>query len=112
MWQVIATAVIATIAAAWAGIHGALSAVLGGTVSLSATVVYAFVVGLGLAKRGPTAAGAGLAAMLVAEACKILVIFLQLWVVLSTYRDIVAAAFFVSFFVTVILASMAFFVRD
>ena len=49
VWQAAATLIIAAIAGAWVGFHGALSAVLGGVVNLSAGVVYAFV--LAIAKR-------------------------------------------------------------
>ena len=47
-----------------------------------------------------------------AEAGKILVIVGGLWLVLSTYTDIVPAAFFSGVRVTVIVFSMAFFVRE
>ena len=43
---------------------------------------------------------------------KILVIVVQLWLVLTMYRDIVLAAFFAAFVVTVLVFSMALFVRD
>jgi ATP synthase protein I len=111
-WQVIATAVVAAIAGGWAGGHGAISAMLGGIVNLAAGVVYAFVLGLGLGSTPVPSAGASLGAMFRAEAGKILVIVGGLWLTLSLYRDIVTAAFFTAFVVTVIVFSMAFFVRD
>lgn len=91
-----------------AGLHGALSAVLGGVVNITSVVVYAVVLGI----SSPTSAGATVAAMFRAEASKILVIILQLWLVLTTYRDVVPAAFFATFVITVLLFSMAFFDRD
>ncbi len=111
-WQAIATVVIAVIAGMWIGSHGALSAGLGGVVNASATVVYAFVLRMGLAARGPTPAGRGLAAMFRAEAAKLIVIVLQLWFVLTQYRDLVAAAFFAAFIVTVLLSSVGLLARD
>ena len=51
-------------------------------------------------------------AMLRAEAAKILVIVGGLWLALTTYRDLVPAAFFTAFVVTVIVFSMAIFVRE
>ena len=57
-------------------------------------------------------AATSLVAMLRAEAGKIVVIVGGLWLVLSTYKDIVPAAFFTTFVITVIVFSMAFFVRD
>ena len=49
--------------------------------------------------------------MFLAEGSKILVIILQLWLVLTTYKDLVPAAFFATFVITVLLFSMAFFDR-
>ncbi len=111
-WQVIATAVVAAVAGWWAGGHGAISAVLGGIVNLSAGVVYAFLLGFGLGDTPVPSAGASLVAMFRAEAGKILVIVGGLWLALSMYRDLVPAAFFTAFVITVVVFSMAFFVRD
>ena len=111
-WQVIATAVVAAIAGGWTGVHGAASAALGGAVNVAAGVAYAFLLGLGLGDTPVPSAGTSLVAMFRAEAGKILVIVAGLWLTLSLYRDIVAAAFFAAFVVTVIAFSMAFFVRD
>jgi ATP synthase protein I len=111
-WQAIATLAIAAVAGIWVGGHGALSAALGGVVSLSATVVYAVVLRAGLAPRGPTPVGKGLVAMFRAEAAKIVVIVVQLWLVLTQYRDLVAPGFFAAFIVTVLLSSVGLLARD
>ncbi len=107
-WQALATLATAAVAGVWAGGHGALSAVLGGVVNLSACVVYAFLVAI----SRPRSAGATVMAVFRAEAGKVLVIVLELWLVLSSYKDIVLAAFFAAFVVTVLLFRMALFVRD
>lgn len=107
-WQALATAAIAAIGGAWAGVHGALSAVLGGVVNMSACVVFAVVV----AVSRPASAGGTVVTLFRAEALKILVIVLQLWLVLTGYKDIVLVAFFAAFVVTVLLFRMALFVRD
>ena len=99
---------IAVLSGLLAGANGALSALLGGVVNISAVVVYAVVLGV----SNPSSAGATVAAMFRAEASKILVIILQLWLVLTTYKDVVPAAFFATFVITVLLFSMAFFDRD
>jgi ATP synthase protein I len=112
LWQLVATLAMAAIAGAWAGGHGAMSALLGGTVNLAAGVVYAFLLGVGLGATRVPGAGATLLAMFRAEAGKILVILGGLWLVLSTYKDIELGAFFTTFVITVIVFSMAFFVRD
>jgi ATP synthase protein I len=107
-WQASATLVVAAIAGVWAGAQGALSAILGGAINLSAGVVYAFV----LAVAPPRSAGATIAAMFRAEAAKILVIIALLWLVLSTYREAVLPALIAAFIVTVLLFRVALFVRD
>ena len=107
-WQALATLAIAAVAGLWGGPHAALSAVLGGLVTLSSTVVYAFVLGI-----GPTAtAGASIVTMLRAEGAKVLWIILQLWLVLTTYRDVVLAALFAAFAITVLLFSTALLARE
>jgi ATP synthase protein I len=108
LWQAAATLIIAAIAAPWAGFHGALSALLGGVINLSAGVVYMFV----LAIAPPVSAGATIAALFRAEAAKILVIIALLWLVLSTYHEAVLPALLATFIVTVLLSSVALFVRD
>jgi ATP synthase protein I len=107
-WQALATIGLALVAGLWAGVHGALSALLGGLVNMSAVVVYAVVV---LASRREDA-GRTVAAMFRAEGSKILVILVQLWVVLATYKDVVVPAFFAAFVITVLLFRVALFVRD
>lgn len=107
-WQAVATSAIAAVGGAWAGVHGALSAVLGGIVNMSACVVYALL----LALARPVSAGGTVVAVFRAEAGKILVIVLQLWFVLTMYKDIVLPAFFAAFVVTVLLFRMALIARD
>ena len=111
-WQILATAVLAALAGVWAGVDGAISAVLGGLVNFSAGLVYAFLLGIGLRARAVPDAGTSMIAMVRAEAGKILVIVGGLWLVLSTYKDIDAAAFFLTFVITVMVFSAAIFVRD
>ena len=106
VWQAAATLIIAAIAGAWVGFHGAMSAVLGGVVNLSAGVVYAFVLAPG------KTAGSTVMALFRAEAAKILVIISQLWLVLANYREVVVPALLATFVVTVLLFRVALFVRD
>ena len=107
-WQALVTLAIAAIAGVLAGVHGAFSALLGGAVNLVACVVYAFVLGLGR----PATAGATVVALFRAEASKIAVIVLQLWLVLANYHDAVLPAFLATFIVTVFMFGMALLVRD
>ena len=102
-WQAGATVAIAVMAGVWLGWHGALSAMLGGVVNITALVVSAFVMGI----SNPASAGGTLAALFRAEASKILVIVLELCLVMLTYRDVVPAVFFGSFVITVLLFPVA-----
>lgn len=107
-WQATVTVGIAAIAGLWGGGHAALSAALGGVINISAVVVYAVVLGV----SSPTSAGGTVAAVFRAEAAKILVIILQLWLVLTMYKDVVPAAFFATFVITVLMFRLALLDRD
>ena len=107
-WQLAATTLLA-LAAGWlAGLHGAISAVAGGSVSTIAGLAAAFV-----ASRGDTKSAGGLVVgALRAEGVRIGLIVLLLWLVLQTYPEVVITAFMASFILTVLIFAMAFFVRD
>jgi ATP synthase protein I len=53
-----------------------------------------------------------LATALRAEAAKIMVAVLLLWLVFATYKQVVAVGFIGSFAVSILLFGMAFFVRE
>lgn len=107
-WQLIATFALTIVAGLLAGRHGALSAALGGAVSLCAGWVSAAVASMGRAQS----AGGILVGALRAEGIKIGLIVVLLWLVLATYGEVVAVAFFGSFFATVLIFALAFFVRE
>ena len=107
-WQLMATAVLTLAGGILAGVDGALSAALGGAVSLCAGWVSAVVASKGKAQSAADV----LIAALMAEGVKIGLIVILLWLVLATYDEVVAPAFFGSFAATVLIFGMAFFVRD
>jgi len=107
-WQLIATGVLVLLAGLVAGVHGALSAALGGAVSVCAGAVSAIVAAKGKAQS----AEGVLVNALMAEAVKIGLIVILLGLVLATYREVVALAFFGSFFATILIFALAFFVRE
>ena len=107
-WQLLATAALTLIAWTLAGVHGALSAALGGAVSLCAGGASAVVASLG----DRQSAGGIVTGALRAESVKIASIVGLLWLVLATYTEVVAPAFFGSFIATILIFSMAFFVRE
>jgi ATP synthase protein I len=107
-WQIYVTATLALIAGIWGGRHGALSAGLGGLVNLVAGTVF----GLIAVRSDKKTAGATLRAALRAEAGKVMLIVIQLWLVLTYYREIVPVAFFATFILTVFVFSMAIFAPE
>jgi len=107
-WQLMATAVLTLAGGILAGVDGALSAALGGAVSLCAGGISAVVASKGKAQS----AAEVLIGALMAEGVRIGLIVLLLWLVLATYDEVVAPAFFGSFVATVLIFGMAFFVRD
>jgi ATP synthase protein I len=108
MWQLAATAAMAVAAVVAAGMTSALSAVAGGAVSIIAGLAAALVASLSSAKS----AGGVLAGALRAEAVKLGVALSLLWLVLANYPQTVVAVFLGTFVVTMLIFSMAFFVRE
>jgi F0F1-type ATP synthase assembly protein I len=108
MWQVAATAVMAVVAAFVADMSSALSAAAGGGASIIAGLASASVASLSSAKS----AGGVLAGALRAEAVKLGLALLLLWLVLANYEQAVVAVLLGAFVVTMLIFSMAFFVRE
>ena len=108
LWQLAATAAMTTIGVMLADVPVAISAAAGGTVSIVAGGVSALVASLGKARS----AGGVLVGALRAEAIKIGLALLLLWLVLTNYAEVVVAAVLGAFIVTMLIFSMAFFVRD
>ena len=107
-WQLYATAASMSIAALIMGIHGALSALLGGLVNVVAGAVFGWVATRSTRKT----AGEAMLAVLRAEALKIALIVAQLWIVLAFYEEIVLAAFFGTFILTVLFSTIAIAARN
>jgi len=107
-WQITATAALAVLAAVLAGSHGAISAVAGGAISIVAGLVAAFVAAL----SGSRSAGGVVFGALRAEAVKVGLAVVLLWLVLANYEQGVAIALVGSFVVTTGIFAMAFFVRE
>jgi ATP synthase protein I len=108
LWQVIATASLASIAGLLWGMNGAMSAALGGLVNVTA----GWVAGWLATRRRAYSAGESLRTMFRAEGTKILLIVVQLWLVLQNYRDIVVAGFLTAFVITVLVSTAAIVVKD
>jgi ATP synthase protein I len=107
-WQLVATALLALVAAVLAGGDGAMSAAAGGSISIIAGLAAALVASRDRAKH----AGGVVVGALTAEAVKVGLVVLLLWLVLANYPGAVVPVLVGSFVVTIVIFSMAFFVRD
>jgi len=107
-WQLAATAALTLAAGFLSDGHGALSAALGGAVSVLAGWSSARVAQAGRADS----AGGVLVNALKAEGVKLGVIVLLLGLVLATYDEVAVPVFLGSFVATALIFSMAFFVRE
>jgi ATP synthase protein I len=91
-----------------AGTHGAISAALGGAISITAGLAAAW-----LALRKPAGDPAtAVASALIAEGLKVFLIVAGLAAVFILYKSVVAPGFIATFAITTILFSMALFVRE
>jgi len=106
-WQLAASAAIAMAAAGLAGIHGFLSAVLGGGIGVAGVLVFALM----SPSRG-LSPGHAVRKALRAEAAKVAAIVLLLWLVFSAYRGLVVPAFMGAFIVSVLFSGIAYAVPD
>jgi ATP synthase protein I len=106
--QVLCTAA-ATLLSAWlAGGHGAISAALGGSIGIIAGLAFAALA----ARSRSKSAGEALYAVLRAEAVKVALMVVLLWIVLATYREVVAIGLIGSFIATVMIFTLAVLVQD
>jgi len=107
-WQLAAAAVLTLVAGLLAGKHGAISAAAGAMVSIVAGLAAAYVASRGKAKS----AGGVVVRALTAEAVKLGLAILLLWLVLANYGEAVIAALIGSFVAAMLIFAMAFFVRE
>ncbi|MFH1044243.1 MAG: ATP synthase subunit I [Pseudomonadota bacterium] len=109
--QVLAAIIAASIAAWFAGVHGAVSAALGGLISITAGLVFVLLVATSAESKGRSA-GEVLFAALKAEAAKLSLAILLLWLALAIYQEVVVVGLIGSFVVSVLIFSMALFTGD
>ena len=106
--QVLATIIIALIAAWNAGAHGAISAILGGLISIIAGLVFVLLT----ARNEVRSAGEVLLVAFKAEAAKLFLAILLLWLVLTLYEQVVVVGLIGSFVVSILIFGMALFASD
>ena len=109
--QVLATIIAASTAAWLAGVHGAISAALGGLISIASGLVFVLLAAKSADSKGRSA-GEVIFAALKAEAAKLLLAIVLLWLVLATYQDVVIVGLIGSFVVSILIFSLALFAGD
>ena len=107
-WQALATLVMVMIAAVVAGMHGAISAALGGATSMMAGVA----AGLMLQRFKAKVAGDMILVAINAEGVRIALMLVSLWLIFAIYDKVVSGSLIAAFIVTVLIFSMAIFVRE
>lgn len=112
-WQILVTMLLAGLCAWLAGVHGALSALLGGGVAMAGGFTFALLVRPRATEiQTSVLAWDGLGRILKAEGAKVIVIVVLLWSVLATYKEVVMLGFIGTFILSVIILSMAIFLRN
>ena len=106
--QLLITLIVAVVIWFVLGFHGAVSAMLGGAVSVISSAAYAMIVSR---HKGYTAEGTVRTALR-AEAVKIILTVSLLWMVFKNYEDVNAFAFIGTFILNVLVYSMALLVSD
>jgi ATP synthase protein I len=106
--QLLATIIIASIGAWFAGPHGAISSALGGMISIVAGLVFALLT----ARNKVRSAGEVLLVAFKAEAAKLFLAILLLWLVLTVYHEVVIVGLIGSFVASILIFSMALFAGD
>ena len=108
LWQALLTVAVMLIAANFSGLHGTLSAGLGGAISMAAGLLFA---SIATVRRGRSAGDVLLTAFK-AEGAKLLFIVVALGLVMMAYKNVVASVFIGTFIATILISSMTFFVSN
>lgn len=107
-WQAVLTGIAMLVAGYVAGVHGAISAALGGAISMAAALLFA---SIAVEQRGRTADSVLFTAFK-AEGARIVFIVVALWLALAAYRHVMPVVLIGTFVPTVLVSSLAFFVGD
>ena len=108
IYQVALTILLMVLSAWLGGVHGAISALLGGLVAMAGGLVFILLAPLKNAQtQSADMAWDGLNRILKAEGAKVGVIVILLWLVLALYKEVVILGFIGTFIVAVVIFSMA-----
>lgn len=106
--QLLAAIAVAVVVGFFLGMQGAISALLGGVISVISSAAFAIIVSH---HRGYTA-GEAIKTALRAESVKIILTVSLLWLVFKFYDNVSAPAFIGTFILTVLVHSLALLVAD
>ena len=106
--QAVSTVFAAAVAAWYAGIHGAISAALGGVISMVAGLGFALMV----TGKNCRSVSEVLRAAMRAESVKIILVVMLLWLAFTQYQQVVAAGLIATFCLTIVIFSLALFVPE
>jgi ATP synthase protein I len=106
--QLLVTLIVVIVIALLLDLHSAVSAILGGSVSIISSAAFAIIISH---HQGYTASGT-IRTALRAEAVKVILTVILLWAVFKNYENVNAFAFIGTFILTVLIHSMALFVSD
>ncbi|MDP1557513.1 MAG: ATP synthase subunit I [Nitrosomonas sp.] len=107
-WQMLFTLSMVLGCCLLAGFHGAISALLGGLVNVMSSAAFAVVV----SKHKGFTASCVLRTALRAEAIKIIIIVLFLWLILAKYKEVDMLIFIGTFTVAVMINGMALLISE
>lgn len=107
-WQLVFAVLAAILCGLLSGVNAAISGFLGAIISAIAGVAYAVLV----SRHSGYSASGTLRTALRAEAVKIFIIIMSLWVVFAVFKDLQPVMFIGSFVVAVLISSMAVFVPE
>ena len=109
--QVLATIIIASTAAWFTGVHGAVSGALGGLIGIFSGLVFVWLAAKSAEGKGRSA-GEVLFAALKAEAAKLFMALVLLWLVLAAYQEVVVVGLIGSFVASILIFSIGLFAGD
>lgn len=110
-WQIVGTAIVTLLGALTLGLRGAISVALGGAIGIAAALAFDFAARRGR-KTGMVDATRVVFNALRAEAIKISVMVLLVWLVFVVYKDVAKLPFIGAFIASMLVLSMAFFASD
>jgi ATP synthase protein I len=107
--QVLGTLCVAAIAAWFSGLHGAISAILGGSVGAVGGLVFAFMVAR--SRDANLAATDVVYRALRAEGVKLVLMAGMLWLILANYHGVVIISFVGAFILSILVFQLALLVQ-